>query len=43
MGKLDNPYCIKVLEFIKNEKFFYIIQEYANGCSLLDLLNERYR
>ena len=25
MGKLDSPYCIKVLEFIRNEKFFYII------------------
>jgi hypothetical protein len=25
MGKLDSPYCIKVREFIKTEKYFYII------------------
>jgi serine/threonine protein kinase len=43
MGQVDSPYCVKVREFLMTDQRCYIIQEFANGCSLLDLLNERFR
>lgn len=41
MGRVNSQYCIQVTELIETDHEFYIIQEYSNGLSILDLLNYR--
>jgi len=38
---IDSPYVVKVYEFLRTSGSFYMIQEYANGGSLQDLLDLR--
>ena len=38
---IDSPYVVKVYEFLRTSCSFYMIQEYANGGSLQDLLDLR--
>jgi serine/threonine protein kinase len=41
MDMVNSKYIIKIHEFIKEEKFYNIIIELANGCALIELLNKR--
>ena len=41
MELVDSKYIIKIHEFIKQSNYYNIILELSNGCSLIDLLNER--
>jgi len=38
MEKLDCEHVIKYIEFINSESYFYLVQEYANGGNLKDLI-----
>ena len=38
MGLIDSPHVIKMHEFMKTPNNYYIVQEFANGGSLQDLL-----
>lgn len=38
LEKLNSPYIMKVYEFIQTKNNLYMVQEYANGGSLQQLL-----